>query len=225
MGGMRCLKGILVSTFTQPFGGRSFVSSSDTSFDGISQESKLPSPSSTGSQPAGAMSGFSRGTVLLFFCERAASSAASPSASLPAASLLAASRLREAFDDALDLGAIDTRVTPVRAYRIIKKKNINTHTAVSGATRALLCLWHGVRVDERTVVGGCPLTRHRPQVRRVTHTPPPPVPRFDQPPIATSGWPMAYSMVRRKAVSERYAALRCLWHDHEVHDDERSNSR
>eukprot|EP00966_Prymnesium_polylepis_P120109 2775652-Prymnesium_polylepis.1 len=30
-------------------------------------------------------------------------------------------------------------------------------------------------------------------------------------------WPM----VRRKAVLERYAALRCLWH--EVHDDERSN--
>eukprot|EP00966_Prymnesium_polylepis_P240979 5573267-Prymnesium_polylepis.1 len=30
------------------------------------------------------------------------------------------------------------------------------------ATRALRCLWHEIRVDERT--------RHRPQVRRVTHT-------------------------------------------------------
>eukprot|EP00966_Prymnesium_polylepis_P299837 6928980-Prymnesium_polylepis.1 len=42
-------------------------------------------------------------------------------------------------------------------------------------------------------VGECPLTRHRPQVRRATHT---------------HGWPM----VRHKAVLERYADLRCLRH-------------
>eukprot|EP00966_Prymnesium_polylepis_P106354 2463469-Prymnesium_polylepis.1 len=46
--------------------------------------------------------------------------------------------------------------------------------------------------------GECPLTRHRPQVRRVTHTQ-----LHVYGTMAYGLWPM----VRRKAVSERYAAL------------------